>query len=73
MENNEYVSCKKCQCEITEKEAKRYNGYCRNCYKGKEYISMILKKEKYRNNRLCLWNINTNDYNYIYFCNLYVK
>ena len=27
MENNEYVSCKKCQCEITEKEAKRYNGY----------------------------------------------
>ena len=46
MENNEYVSCKKCQCEITEKGAKRYNGYCRNCYKGKEYISNDIKKRK---------------------------
>ena len=52
MENNEYVSCKKCQCEITEKEAKRYNGYCKNCYKGKEYISKDVKKRK---NRLCLF------------------
>ena len=30
MENNEYVSCKKCQCEITEKEAKRYNKRVNN-------------------------------------------
>lgn len=32
MENKEYVSCKKCQCEITNIVAEKYNGYCKNCY-----------------------------------------
>ncbi len=32
MENKEYVSCKKCRCEITNKVAEKYKGYCKNCY-----------------------------------------
>lgn len=27
-------NCKKCKCEISEKIAQKYSGYCKNCYKN---------------------------------------
>lgn len=45
-EEEKFVSCKKCQCEILEKIANKYSGCCKNCYTGKAYISKDKKQRK---------------------------
>lgn len=44
MENKEYVSCKKCQCEITNRVAEKYDGYCKNCFNA---TKKLYKTNKY--------------------------
>lgn len=46
MDNQDYKSCKSCQCEITKRISERYSGYCKNCYKQRNDLKSGNKKVK---------------------------